>query len=259
MLLSVITVCYNNLAGLRRTYESLKFELCSVQWVVVDGGSKDGTTSFVSSEVDACNLVFVSEKDKGIYDAMNKGIMQASGEYLIFLNAGDTLDISISSILSMEDQFEDVNVFAIKKIDHNNRQVKWNGLGNGAEMLYTVPLPHQSSIIRKRLFLEIGLYDLAYQILSDHDFFSKAFNRGYPFRFFNETVLTSFYLDGVSSRLKLSLKILSELQRLQRKNFGTSLPFKIRARYYYKYFLSFLPLSEELMSVSRSVFFKRYK
>jgi putative colanic acid biosynthesis glycosyltransferase len=261
MLLSVITVTYNDSIGLKRTYESLKSDLSSVEWVIVDGGSTDGTSGFLKEALDAsaCNLTIVSESDRGIYDAMNKGIRLANGQFVLFLNAGDTLEMPIGSILSMEDQFADINVFGIQKIDQNNNVVKWNGLADGPEMLYTVPIPHQSSIIRKRLFLEVGLYDLEYRILSDHDFFSKAFRAGYRFRFFKEIVLTSFYLDGVSSKLNLSLRILSELKKLQLKNFGTALPFNIRLRYYYKYFLSFLPFSHGIMSISRNLFFRKYR
>jgi glycosyltransferase involved in cell wall biosynthesis len=231
------------------------------EWIIVDGGSNDGTVDFVEKTIrpGSEGIVFICEKDKGIYDAMNKGITRATGEFTIFLNAGDTLEYSIENLLLMKDQFSDINVFSIRKIDQYNKQVKWNGLGNSPEMLYTVPIPHQSSIIRRKVFWEVGLYDLNYHMLSDHDFFSKAFRSGYQYKFFNEVILITFYLDGVSSRLNKSLTVLSELETLQLKNFGMRLPFNIRIRYYYKYLLSFLPFSGRVMALSRSIFFKRYQ
>jgi glycosyltransferase involved in cell wall biosynthesis len=260
MWLSVITVCYNNLSGLVRTYASLKYDLQEFEWVIVDGGSSDGTVDFVEEEIrpTGCSLVFISDQDKGIYDAMNKGITKATGEFAIFLNAGDTLEYSIKNLLTMQNSLSDINVFSIKKIDQYNKHVKWNGLGRSPEMLYRVPIPHQGSIIRKSLFSEIGLYDLTYRLLSDHDFFSKAFRNGYEYKFFNDIVLAAFYLDGVSSHLKQSLVLLAELEDLQLKNFGIHLPLDIRIRYYFKYFLSFLPLSGRAMAFSRRIFFKRY-
>lgn len=261
MLLSIITVCYNNLSGLVRTYESLREDLQAFEWIIVDGGSADGTAAFVEKEIktNARNVTFISEKDKGIYDAMNKGIGRSTGEFIIFLNAGDKLECSIENLVTMQDRFSDVNVFGIRKVDQYNKLVKWNGLGGSPEMLYRVPIPHQSSIIRKKIFSEIGLYDLNYRLLSDHDFFSKAFRNGYKYTFFNDIVLATFYLDGVSSQLNKSLAVLSELEKLQQKNFGTRLPLEIRIRYYYKYLLSFLPFSRRVMAVSRRIFFKRYQ
>ena len=85
-LFSVISVTYNNLKGLQNTFKSLRLQtFTDYEWIVVDGGSYDGTLDFLSDK--PCKLI--SEKDDGIYDAMNKGIGKANGDYLIFMNAGD--------------------------------------------------------------------------------------------------------------------------------------------------------------------------
>jgi glycosyltransferase involved in cell wall biosynthesis len=88
LLLSIVTITYNNLEGLKRTCRSLD-ELrnhAEVEWIVVDGGSTDETVDFLNAEI---HVRYSSEPDKGIYDAMNKGIGKANGKYLWFLNAGD--------------------------------------------------------------------------------------------------------------------------------------------------------------------------
>jgi putative colanic acid biosynthesis glycosyltransferase len=91
MLYSIITVCYNNLAGLLQTYESIKNQsFKDYEWIIVDGGSRDGTPIWLE-QLQGENIVWRSEKDKGIFDAMNKGIDMSKGNYLLFMNSGDCL------------------------------------------------------------------------------------------------------------------------------------------------------------------------
>jgi len=91
MRFSIITVTYNNLAGLQTTRASMRAQLChDFEWIVMDGGSTDGTRDALAAwqhEIAAC----VSERDNGPYDAMNKGLALARGEYVLFINAGDAL------------------------------------------------------------------------------------------------------------------------------------------------------------------------
>ena len=260
MKLSIITVCYNNLDGLKRTYDSLKNDLEKFEWVIVDGGSKDGTVDYVENTVlvEKADTVFVTEADNGIFDAMNKGVNLASCEFLLFLNSGDLLDYPLNEIFKLIPVFQDINVFGIQKIDKFNKVVRWSGGGNDVSILKRIPIPHQSTIVRKKVFEDVGLYNLRFKILSDHDFFSRAYLKGYQYKFFTHLVIASFYLDGVSSRLEKSLHILRELEQLQWQNFKMRLPFSIKIRYYYKYMLSYFPFSEQLMSISRNLFFSKH-
>ena len=87
--LSIITVNLNNLEGLKRTYESVVCQtFTDYEWIVIDGGSTDGSREFIEQHQDKF-AYWCSEPDKGIYNAMNKGIMRAKGEYLNFMNSGD--------------------------------------------------------------------------------------------------------------------------------------------------------------------------
>lgn len=88
-MVSVITVTYNNLEGVKKTLESVRSQTArDFEWVVIDGASSDGTQAYLA-EVEAPGFRWISEKDGGIYNAMNKGIAIASGQYAIFMNAGD--------------------------------------------------------------------------------------------------------------------------------------------------------------------------
>ena len=91
MRFSIVTVTYNNLAGLQKTRESIRTQTFrDFEWIVVDGGSSDGTRDMLTAWQNE-TAVMVSEKDRGPYDGMNKGLVFARGEYVLFINAGDAL------------------------------------------------------------------------------------------------------------------------------------------------------------------------
>lgn len=95
-LFSIITVCRNDLARLARTWESIACQSFGMyEWLVVDGASTDGTPDYLSGITDP-KLRWISEPDSGLYDAMNKGIDMAEGDYLLFLNAGDELASNVT-------------------------------------------------------------------------------------------------------------------------------------------------------------------
>ena len=95
MLLSIITITYNNLEGLKKTHSSLAgiWPGEHTQWIVIDGGSNDGTTNFLE---EIAPEIWISEKDNGIYDAMNKGAGLSQGDYVWFLNSGDCVNPNLS-------------------------------------------------------------------------------------------------------------------------------------------------------------------
>ncbi|MFZ3274524.1 MAG: glycosyltransferase, partial [Lutibacter sp.] len=89
MLLSIITINFNNLEGLKKTMASVLGQTWKeFEYIIIDGGSTDGSAAYIESQSQHLNY-WVSESDKGIYNAMNKGIKVAHGEYLLFLNSGD--------------------------------------------------------------------------------------------------------------------------------------------------------------------------
>lgn len=166
-LFSVITVTLNNLEGLRKTRQSLIDQNdTNHEWVVIDGGSTDGTIDYLEQDY----IHFISEPDNGIYDAMNKGIEQAKGKYIIFMNAGDCFaNKSVLGHLQKSaeagnadfiygDSLEITgNVAEIKKSRHYTK-IK--------QGMFT----HHQAMIYKTEKL-VGLrYDTSYKISADYDF-----------------------------------------------------------------------------------------
>lgn len=104
MKFSIITINYNNLKGLRCTYDSVVSQTCQdFEWIIIDGGSIDGSKEFIERHQNKFSY-WCSEPDKGVYDAMNKGIAKAQGEYLNFMNSGDCFydDHTIENVFSHE-------------------------------------------------------------------------------------------------------------------------------------------------------------
>ncbi len=164
MTLSIITITYNNLDGLKKTYESLQAQdIQEYEWIIVDGGSQDENVSFLETT----HANWTSEPDKGIYDAMNKGMDRATGDYLLFLNAGDglanphTLEIILDSLAHSPDfLYGDSLEQDLKGVIHSKKAKPYITIGKG---LFT----HHQAMIYKVTELR---YDLSYSIASDYDF-----------------------------------------------------------------------------------------
>ena len=179
MNLSIITINYNNKNGLWRTIQSvINQSTRGYEWIVIDGGSIDGGTELIKQYADYMTY-HVSEPDHGVYDAMNKGIRVAHGDYLLFMNSGDCLydEHVLEKALPLLNG-KDVYVGDIV-----------NDMGN-VRSLYKFPreltpeiilnqmvfhlIPHQSSFIRRDLFEQFGLYREDLKIASDGYFFYKS-------------------------------------------------------------------------------------
>lgn len=173
--LSVITINYNNLTGLQKTMHSVfQQTFKDYEFIIIDGGSTDGSKELM--ETHAHKLTYcVSEKDNGIYNAMNKGIAKSSGKYLLFLNSGDYLfSDNVLSIWNETNTEEDItygdvmwDTKGILENGHFPDRVSFNFFRGNS-------LPHQASFISRNLFATIGLYDESLSILADWKFFLLA-------------------------------------------------------------------------------------
>lgn len=170
-LFSIITITKENLEGLRHTAQSVQGQSSNhYEWIVVDGDSKDGTMDFLKT----LKAVTISEPDRGLYHAMNKGIDRARGAYLIFMNAGDSFadpDILSTLVKAIQtfrpdflygDALED-NGFYKKARSH--RAIK---LG-----MFT---HHQAMVYKKDVIGELR-YDETYKIAADYDFTARVLKR----------------------------------------------------------------------------------
>ena len=164
---SVITINYNNREGLKQTIESIVSQTYQdFEFIIIDGGSTDGSVDVIMENSDNISY-WVSEKDKGVYHAMNKGVAQAHGDYLIFMNSGDCFHSP--DVLDTVKVFqEDIIMGKVYKGDspipsgHNRPDITLIDLMRGS-------LPHQAMFIKKDLLVKHP-YDENYKIVSDWKF-----------------------------------------------------------------------------------------
>ncbi len=226
MKLSIITINYNNLEGLKRTADSVLAQTWTdFEWIIVDGNSNDGSKEYIediavklqtvgtrtdskpwnvghfsmldfaaegwaqehemnrindaspSTPSDKPRLLWCSEPDKGIYNAMNKGIKQAHGDYLQFLNSGDIYFKSNTLKQVVNHLYKDDIIYGYAVIQNENNTKKRVNIRHEVISCYDLTrdtINHQCAFIRKELFYKYGLYDESYKIVSDWKFFFDA-------------------------------------------------------------------------------------
>lgn len=183
MKISIITVNRNNPSGLRRTLESVLSQTCSdFEQIVVDGASDRGDVDVLKEmtfrfEEKGVPFMFVSEKDSGIYNAMNKGVRMAKGEYCLFLNSGDALydDRVMEDVLALGLDADYVcgNEWCEKSLWLGEHSFCSPEKLRASDVILRT-LPHQASFIKKELFERIHLYDEGYRAVSDYLFAMEA-------------------------------------------------------------------------------------
>lgn len=181
MKLTIITINYNNAAGLQRTVDSVLLQTyADFEFIIVDGASTDGSKQILEhlqQEKQAGNILFpltiISEPDAGIYNAMNKGIRLAKGEYCLFLNSGDCLAVADTlQNVSLETFMEDI-VYGIQLVEKDNQLqpcLSYAPEDISFRNFIHSSLPHQCTFIRRELFTNVGLYNENNKIVSDWEF-----------------------------------------------------------------------------------------
>lgn len=200
MKLSVISVAYNNCQGLSMTLNSMPAPGPELEYIVVDGGSQDGTAELLEA-AGARVSSWVSERDHGIYEAMNKGVRMASGEYCLFLNSGDVLHDKavLEKVLPLLDGSVD---FVIGKVLFlNSGETSTVSEPLTMNRFYNGSVPHPATFIRTRL-LRDNPYDETLRIVSDWKFFVQELilkSRSYKLI---DDVIADFDCEGISSTNK---------------------------------------------------------
>lgn len=222
MKLSVITINYNDREGLKRTVDSvLAQDFRDFEWIVIDGGSTDGsvevienTVKLLSEEGERSSLVsfWCSEPDRGIYNAMNKGIMHARGEYVNFLNSGDTYHDSgvLSAVFAFDIPYNSGVVYCDYYDILENGTVFPQRLPEVLDLAFLMrrPINHQSAFIRCEIFSD-GLYDESYRIVADGKAFLKWMVQGVEY-FHIPVFVADFHMGGVHN-------LKAELTNVERK------------------------------------------
>ena len=203
--LTIITINYNNLEGLKKTVESVVNQTWQeFEYVIIDGGSTDGSAEYIESQKEHIDY-WVSEPDKGIYNAMNKGILKATGEYLLFLNSGDHL-YSHTVLEENYTRIENYDLIYFNLQMASEKIVKVFSLPESLRFsdLFFQTLPHPATFIKKELFITVGLYDENLKIVSDWKFFILALFKHKCSCKKIDIIVATFYLGGLSSQIDYS-------------------------------------------------------
>lgn len=183
--ISVITVCFNSEATIRDTLESVTSQdYPNIEYLVIDGGSTDSTTSIIEEYGDRIDY-FVSEKDGGIYDAMNKGIRASTGDFVGILNSDDIFagTDSVSRIASAIQSHEDVEAVYgdLVYVDRANlnRVVRLysSEFFRPWKMRFGFMLPHPTFYARRELFDRLGFYRTDYRVAADFELLSRFLDK----------------------------------------------------------------------------------
>jgi glycosyltransferase involved in cell wall biosynthesis len=213
---SIITINLNNKIGLEKTIKSvISQNLSNFEYIIVDGKSIDGSAEILNLYSKSINII-ISEKDGGIYEAMNKGIQNATGDYLLFLNSGDVFFSSdVLSKVSGSNLQSDLIIGKIKiaEIVHSfpSTLTKFFFLQYG--------IAHPSTFIKRELFLKFGLYNQENKITSDWEFFFKVLFKFKSSYNFIGIIVADFDPSGISSNPYNSLVINSEKRNYIKKDF----------------------------------------
>ena len=203
-LLSIITIHLQDFDGLRATFKSIRGLSAEprTEWIVIDGGSRPGADADrrLLAEVEDAADRFISEPDDGIYDAMNKGVRLATGEYLLFLNAGDRLtpEFRIETIADICANQKPGMIWAHVMREYADgkfgrvkcRKPRWAWA--------TIPVCHQAVFFSRKLF-DLMEYDTSLRIASDYDLLLRALKSG-ACVYLLDQVISEFTAGGFSQQ-----------------------------------------------------------
>jgi len=225
-LITVITVVYNGAKYLEETILSVINQTYpNVEYIIIDGGSTDDTPDIIKKYEDYIDY-WVSEKDKGIYDAMNKGIDLANGEWINFMNAGDKFSnysTIINTYLNINMNFD--VIYSDVEIDFGKFTVVKKPL-TLERMDLGMTFHHQSCFVKTHLMKQYK-FDTTYKLVADYNFLYTLYQSGNVFYYFNKPI-SKVIPDGDSDKQRL--KVLKEYYRIQssKNKFFSSIYFVYR-------------------------------
>lgn len=264
--ISIITICYNSEKTIERTFNSVLSQTYrNFEYIVVDGASKDGTVSIIKKYEPSFNgrMRWISELDMGIYNAMNKGVMMATGDIVGLVNSDDWLASNgLESIVELVNkQEEEANglycgsmifqysdgtkqIFLTDKEKFYNGIVKYS-LNRGAF--------HPGIYVAKKVYDEVGLFDERFKIAADIDFIYRCYAAGKKF-YFTNAVVTNMADGGVSNTIKVNPFVKDrELFYTKRGISGWMLKYMLLKRYIFFSVKKFVP--NKLLKIFRSLVF----
>lgn len=205
MKISIITITYNSAKTLPRALESVQSQTYpEIEHIIVDGASTDSTCEMIEAYAKQhANVRWVSEKDSGIYNALNKGIRMVTGDVIGFLHSDDVL-FAPDSIEHIADVFCSTSadvVYGDLQYCHGNRVVRhWQSNAfNPHSLKYGWMPPHPTVYVRRKVYEQVGPYDEWFRISADYDMMLRLFTAGYQTHYIPE-VIVSMEMGGASNR-----------------------------------------------------------
>lgn len=247
MKVTVVTAVLNDAGHIEQTILSVISQTdIEIEYIIVDGGSKDGTLELIGKYKDKISLL-ISESDRGVYDAMNKGIKHSSGDFVYFLNSGDVL--LNPSILS-KIKFEDVNVR--NTIIYGNVVVAYGNIEalekprpffNSKMKFKGIGICHQSMFFPGEL-IRNEKYDLSYKIAADYDLVYRLWRKGTEFLYRDITIAKYDWGKGISSNPYKLLDVYRENARVCHQ--------QLNPLYWAKMILEYIRLQKKLANLKKS-------
>lgn len=191
MNVSVITVCKDAKDTLQNCIHSVSAQCgVSLEHIIVDGGSTDGTLAILASS-DQNAIIWKSEPDAGIADAMNKGISRATGDWLLFLHSDDYFlkPDSLQQIVPILREASGIVVSPVSIVGNNRVLRRFETSDWRFKTRFKTTIPHQGAFIPRRLFTSLGAYDTSYRVAMDYEWFMRARMAQVPLTLFNQTLV----------------------------------------------------------------------
>lgn len=216
MIFSIITATFNSAETIEKTLDSLLYQINKeVEWIVIDGASSDETLSIIQHKFKG-NLKCISEKDNGIYDALNKGICMSSGDIIGFLHSDDLFasnDI-ISQLVEIFNKEDVDGIYGdlqyIRKEDPAKVIRYWKSEQFHPQLLKRGWMPaHPTLFLKKEVYEKHGLFNLNYKIAADYDFMLRIFSDPALKFHYLPTIITKMKVGGASNRNLRNIKLKS--------------------------------------------------
>lgn len=242
MKISIITVCYNSGKTIEDTFKSVQSQSYkNIEYIVIDGGSKDNTLDLINQYKDIIDYT-VSEKDKGLYDAINKGIEKSTGDYVGIINSDDIFfsKDTIKSVVEYLSENNGIDAIIGDIVQHKNNKIirkysskKWNP----EKLKIGFMPPHPSIFIKRELFNKFGYYSLGYKIGADYELIIRYFLKYKISYKYSGITTTSMSIGGASSSGIKSYNIITkEVNKAFSQNKIMYSPNKVKFRFVWKIF-----------------------
>ncbi len=226
MKVSIITATFNSISSIQDTFNSIDSQDYSdIEWIVIDGASVDGTVGYLKS-IEYKISKWVSEKDNGIYDALNKGLSLATGDVIGFLHSDDVFanETVISSIVKLFQEQQIGGVYGdleyISQNENKNVIRKWKSNKYDANKIRKGWMPpHPTLFLKRNIYEKFGNFDEKMKISADYDFILRIMKSPEIYYHYFPTVITKMKMGGASSSLKnIKQKMKEDILALKKNN-----------------------------------------